>query len=1347
MLAIIIAVAVAQPPGRDPGLLHRNVEQLTQTKEAEQEAALRRLLQLGGSTAEQAEVLARLANTLRARALTLTIRAQAEDTENPAAAERERKIAETARNEAIVRFRERLRKYPDAPGTDESLFFLADALQDSGKDQESVQTARELVTRFPRSPYAPASHVFIGEHLFDAAKLDEALAQYRAAAAVPSDDVYPYALYKAAWCRFNQVRYDDAMKLLQRVNGISEKKGNVNSVQLAREARRDYVLAYARIGKPEDARDRFAAMFGKVAGLKMVEQFEKLLFDTGRDPEASMIAKQLLALHGDTPGAALDQTRLLVLAQRGGKRTELLAAAKALVATYQRVREHTTPGEGDEAFAEANRLGEETLRNLAVQIHTEARKTDLDDTWNAARALYTDYLTLFPDSPDAYELHFFDGELLYARNLKAEAAEQYEAVTKLDLAALQAKKPPGRWLSKAAWSAVLSRSETLPQQQAKDTGARSDQRKLTSDEEKLHAVCLLYLQALPEGPHAVEVAFKAGRLEYLSGQLDKAQEHLAWVATMHPEHELAEYSANLVLDIENIRKDWEGLHRWAQQFSGDKKLLTHGTLAQDVSRIEEESAYSLADATGSDPKKAKALLSFVDEHPHGRLADKALFGAAAALSRANNIDGALAARARVWKEEPQSPLVPRALLGSAADLSAVADLGEAATLLERYAAGWQKQEANHKWRREHPQPKPAKKPPEGPVFEEAKAQGALHDAIVLREARGELQKALNDRVLSMQLWDKAAEKQDQLFAQAQLRLKLGELSKAAREFAAIAKDTHSKPALQLVAWRAAAKLFARVRETGNANWSWTEAERLYKTMGPKAREKLSPDGIAAAAEAHYALGAEGFEKFKQQQIKMPLMANLNRKIALLQQVRKRTEETVSLRQAEPAVCALGQLGEAQILLGQALAQSPYPPGLNGEQRKLYRAALVDKAKPLFDDARGTLEGADEKAHELGVAGVCPARIASLLSKVSGEAEEREQFKLAASPLIDIPDFASADDVDGERAKRVLGEALAAAESLPATDALAKIEAAAKGAPSPQAQFDYAVALDRAGRADEAEKIYREVAHASKDDLGVSAAERSAALATARQDAAAARADLKLAETSEPAILKAEVELALGDAAAAQAAARRVLARQPLDVRALCAMARAQLAQGAPSVAKLLAVRAAAADPKDAEPLLVKAEIARAANQPAEELAAAQAAAQADADSPRAALELGRALYERGQIESAVEAFQNAARLDPSSYAAALALGQALEAAGDSDAATEALKRATALSPHAAEPHFELARIALDEQDDAQAALKEAKLFLSLSSEPPPAAHPIHALLLRCEGTLKERAQASVVQGQ
>src|SRR6266403_3697369 len=604
MIALLIAAAVAQP-GRDPTLLHRGAEPIVAAREQEQEATLRRMLELGGSSAEQAEVVARLAGLLRARGLALSIRAQAAaDDGDEAAAARDRRGAADARAEAIARYQELLKKYPRAPRTDEALFFLADTLQESGRDPEAIAATRELTRRFPRSAWAPASHVFIGEHLFDAAKLDEALKEYRAAAQVPSDEVYPYALYKAGWCRFNQNAFGDAMKLFKRVVEVSEKSGDVNTVQLAREARRDYVLAYARIGKPESAKDEFAKRFGGPAGLKMLEQYGKLLFDTGRDPEAQLVHRQLLAIHGDAPAAVLDQT-------------------------------------------------------------------------------------LFPETADAYDLLFFYGELLYSRGLKAEAADQYEEIVRRDAKA----KKPGRWLQKAAWSAVLSRNEALlhgaPEQ--KDTGERRAQRPLTADEKKLAGACRLYLEALPEGPHSVEVAFKVGRLEYVSGDYQAAQKHLSWIALAHPEHELSEFAANLVLDMENMRGNWEGVHRWALRFLADRRLTAHGTLVQDLKRIEEQSAYALADAVTPDAKKAEALLAFVAAHPHGQLTDKALFGAAAALSRIGRVEDALSARARVWKEQPQSALVPRALLASASDLAAAGELGEAAALLEKYAAGYQRQ--------------------------------------------------------------------------------------------------------------------------------------------------------------------------------------------------------------------------------------------------------------------------------------------------------------------------------------------------------------------------------------------------------------------------------------------------------------------------------------------------------------------------------------------------------------------------------------------------------------------------------------------------------------------------------
>ncbi|TMB08820.1 MAG: hypothetical protein E6J64_00840 [Deltaproteobacteria bacterium] len=1012
------AQALAQPR-RDSALLHRGADSAVQAKEQEQERALRSLLALGGSEAEQAEVTARLANLMRGRGLALTVRAAAEVDADASAAERDKAFAQVARSEAVTLYRELLRKYPRAPKLDEALFFLADALQDSGKDDEAVAAARELTRRFPKSAWAPAAHVFVGEHLFDKAKLADALLEYRAAAEVETDDVYPYALYKAAWCRFNQNAFGDAMKLLHKVVAVSlggdparpSDRNDANKVQLAREARRDYVLVYARVGSPSSAREEFREKFGAQPGQKMLEQYGKLLFDQGRDPEAQLIHRQLLEIHGARSGAALDQTRLLMIAARGGKRKDLLREAQALVETFQRVKKASgAEGEEREALEEAEQHAEETLRNLAVQIHNEAKKTRLEDTYAATKALYADYLTLFPQAPDAYELRFFDAELLYGLGERARAASLYEEVVRQDLSAQKSGKKPGRWLQRAAWGAVVARAEVAGDQKPKD--GHSAQRPLTPDEELLASSCRLFLETLPDAQHSVEVAFKLGRLLYVSGKLDEAQKHLSWIALGHPQHELAEYAANLVLDIANLRKDYGAVHDWALRFLSDKRLIAHGGLQADLKRVEEQSAYAMADAVQGDAAKAGALLAFVDEHPRGALADKAIFGAAAALSRAGQVDAALAARARLWKELAGSSLVPRALLASAADHAAVGDLAEAAVLLERYFAGYKRQQEARKGRKAHPS-KSQKAEPE-PMYDDARAQTALHDAAVLRESRGELLKALQDRKDVLQQWPKAADHDEQVFALNLLRARAGDPARAARELADLARSVRDNPALQMSSWRESARLFAAAREMRNASWAWQKLESVWRALPAKARSELPPDANAAAAEAHFALGLQAFEDFKKQQIQPPLARTLNRKIALLQQVKKRAEETVAMRQAEPAVCALAQLGEAQMLLAHAIATSPAPGGLNAEERKLYRDALQEKAKPLLDEARETLAGADGRARELGVTGACVARTGSLLEKLGGKAQPRTEMAVARVPIADVPSLVLGDGRPAER---------------------------------------------------------------------------------------------------------------------------------------------------------------------------------------------------------------------------------------------------------------------------------------------------------------------------------------------
>jgi tetratricopeptide (TPR) repeat protein len=345
-------------------------------------------------------------------------------------------------------------------------------------------------------------------------------------------------------------------------------------------------------------------------------------------------------------------------------------------------------------------------------------------------------------------------------------------------------------------------------------------------------------------------------------------------------------------------------------------------------------------------------------------------------------------------------------------------------------------------------------------------------------------------------------------------------------------------------------------------------------------------------------------------------------------------------------------------------------------------------------------------------------------------------------------------ISGERARRLLDDAVAAASAMQTfdfpQDLAVRFREAAEAAPrSAPALLDYAIALDRSGKLDEAERQYRAAAAASEfPRVRFSAAARAASLALDRGDMDAVRSALEMARAAlpteaGPVVLEARIALASHDLASAHVAARAALMRDPRDVGALCALARVHLAQNEVETARILTGRAAAFGKHDAEPFIIDSEIARTQGDPAAELAAARAAVAANDESPVAALVLGRALFERGFAMDAIEQLARAVELGPEIPSVRLALGCVLAAAGRRAEAEAQLTVAVRRAPGWPEIHLELARLK-EAQGDAKAALAEANLFLRLGSGAP-AGHPVHALVHRCEEALRTKAQASVVQ--
>ena len=348
------------------------------------------------------------------------------------------------------------------------------------------------------------------------------------------------------------------------------------------------------------------------------------------------------------------------------------------------------------------------------------------------------------------------------------------------------------------------------------------------------------------------------------------------------------------------------------------------------------------------------------------------------------------------------------------------------------------------------------------------------------------------------------------------------------------------------------------------------------------------------------------------------------------------------------------------------------------------------------------------------------------------------------------------EAPGEHARRLLDEALLSIRELehkglaPTDEIVAKFREAAQAAPKAvSAQFDLAVALEKAGKTDDATATWRAAAAATQGpkELRLMAAERAVQLALLQKNAQAARAGAELAaridDSPRSRSLAAEVELASGDAQAALAKARTALMQAPKDVRALCALARAQTALGQPGTAKLLAHRAASIDARDARPHLVLAELASYSNDGVAELAELKSAAASDPKSLQAQILLGNLMLQRGDATGAAGPFEKAAQIDPDSAAARLGLGASLAAQGGKAArAIEELEAAATLAPSAAEPHLLIARLKMTD-GDAATALEEARLFVKLSPQLP-ANHQVHALLQRAEKALAAKAPAPAV---
>jgi tetratricopeptide (TPR) repeat protein len=840
------------------------------------------------------------------------------------------------------------KKYPKFERMADVLYSMGQAHWDAQNYKESLRVYRRLIKDFPKSQYIPDAWLAFGEYYFQVAPdadrdVKKALDAYIEAAKKQESQVFGYATYKQGWCYYNLTRHDKAAEKFKEVILYSQLNSDIlgnRRIGLASEARKDYVLAYSHYGTAAEAPAEFKQVADGEEHRKMLERLADLYYGDGKDREAIITYQWLMKADPANTKNPLYQGKIVKLASRIGEKRQVVGQSRKLVDEYRRVRgvfqnmKESDPKRDmvGEDLRAADEVSDNTLRFLATTWHNEAKKTLDNPTFEYAYELYGDYLSLFPDRKESYEIRFFYAELLYRLEKFEQAGEQYIKVFLAD--------KNGKWAEASAEEAVRAYEEVVKDYDKThkiEAVAGADalkEKPIPEIKKKYIAACNNYLQAYPKGKIVIEAKYKVARTLYDFNVFKDSTPRFTDIVDNHGDHPRGIQSANLVLDTYNILEDWQKLNDAARSFYANKSLAKNKDYPEfrDVlAKVLEESSFKLI-STFEKKKQweeaGKRYLAFGEEFPKSALADKAFANAAAMFTRAGQLDRAIKVRIKLVNEFNKSPLVPDQMYSIATTYEQIVAYKDAAAWLEKFVVDFPK---------------------------EPRAKDALYNASIYRQGTGDPKKAVEDREQYLKTFANAPDAEDVAYSIAVCWEESGSTKKAIEAYNDFAAKWRKKdPARALNAQYKAQRLLEKTKasktEVERSMRDLETASQQYRRSGKSIEEVGDPLAIVAFRNAD-----EVFQRFKELKIAKPdnpseFKKTLSQKREGKDSVYKAYTEVVKLKSPEWAVASLFRIGEAIAHLVKAISDVPAPRGLTDEQQDLFKGKLTEQTLPLEDQA-------------------------------------------------------------------------------------------------------------------------------------------------------------------------------------------------------------------------------------------------------------------------------------------------------------------------------------------------------------------------------------------------------------
>lgn len=875
------------------------------------------------------------------------------------------KLSTKWKNQGVEIFADIVDSYPKFDRLADVIYSIAQAYWDTNKREKAITYYRKLITQYPKSQFIPDAWLAFGEYYFSQKDLNRALEAYQRTATYEDSKVFAYAVYKQGWCYYNKGEFAQAADKFKEVvfySQLNPKLLGERKITLAREASKDFVLTFSHYGDPRRAVSEFKDLTDDgTAQRKMLERLAGIYFGEGKDREAIVLYRTLMAQEPDNTRNPFFQARIVTCAQRLNDKRFVVKMARALVEEFEKVRSFAKDHANDSSIdqeklardlADAEDLADNTLRVLATTWHNEARKTKDDDTFELAYELYGDYLNLFPNKKPSYEIRFFYAELLYHLERFEKAGEEYSKVFFAD-----PKK--GKWAAPSAEEAVRSYDEAV-----QDWDRANKRAPLKGEaalkpipvpkiKKKLLAAATNYLKYYPKGEIAVESEYKIARILYEYNNFDQAAERFLDIVNKHPDHPRARQAANLTLDIYNLRQQWKEINEAARAFSRNRALVSDKAFRATLIEILESSSFKLIadeyEAKQDYVGAAKQYLKFAKEFPKSELADKAMVNAASNYLKAGKAEKSIQVRLLFVKTYPKSPLVPDSMYAVAESYEQVVDYKQAASWLEKFVKLYGK---------------------------DPRSKDALYNASIYREGLEQYKGALKTREAYLKKYPKVKEAGAIYLSIAGLYRQMGDYKKAADIYLNWGKKYSKDKDSEFDAKFKAVDLLARSKKTRAQSVKLEQKViQEYRRMGKRGWAKFK-NKTDAQARIRFAFANDAYKDYKKKQIEYPRTLNkrsikkfqktLKAKVVGKDKLKGVYVDVVKLGRPEWAIASLAQIGDAHLHLVNAIVKTPAPKGLTPDQADLFKEKLREQTFPIEEQAGEAFKLCVDKSVELNL---------------------------------------------------------------------------------------------------------------------------------------------------------------------------------------------------------------------------------------------------------------------------------------------------------------------------------------------------------------------------------------------